>query len=228
MNILDAIPVVLEREEAAQRLGLPSQGPRGELLDGALTRARELIQPRACFRTSYVYEKGEDTVKVGSVTFRSRILRVNLEKADKVFPYVITLGDGLDRAGEAAADMLQKYYLDQLGNLALGQAQEYLLTHLREKYGLGKVSRMNPGSLTDWPLEEQQQLFFLFGHEKIKEALGVSLTPNFLMLPVKSVSGIMFESEKSFHNCQLCPREACPSRKAPYDEALLQYYEAQQ
>ena len=224
MNILDAIPVVLEREEAAQRLGLPSQGPRGELLDGALTRARELIQPRACFRTSYVYEKGEDTVKVGSVTFKSRILRVNLEKADKVFPYVITLGDGLDRAGEAAADMLQKYYLDQLGNLALGQAQEYLLTHLREKYGLGKVSRMNPGSLTDWPLEEQQQLFALLGPEEVRDSLGVSLTSSFLMRPMKSVSGIVFPTEKTFKSCQLCPREDCPGRQAPYNEKLLKDY----
>jgi predicted transcriptional regulator len=40
------------------------------------------------------------------------------------------------------------------------------------------------------------------------------------MVPSKSVSGILFPTEQTFASCQLCPREGCPSRQAPYDPAL--------
>jgi len=40
------------------------------------------------------------------------------------------------------------------------------------------------------------------------------------MVPVKSVSGILFPTEESFASCQLCPREVCPGRRAPYDPDL--------
>ena len=72
---------------------------------------------------------------------------------------------------------------------------------------------MNPGPLKDWPLGEQRQLFFLFGD--VKQAIGVELTESFLMYPVKSVSGIIFPTEVNYENCQLCPRENCPGRRAP-------------
>ena len=45
-----------------------------------------------------------------------------------------------------------------------------------------------------------------------------------LMLPRKSVSGIYFPSEVSFFSCQLCPRDRCDGRKAPYDETLAKQY----
>jgi hypothetical protein len=40
------------------------------------------------------------------------------------------------------------------------------------------------------------------------------------MVPTKSVSGILFPTEDGYANCQLCPRQACPNRRAPYDEML--------
>ncbi len=41
------------------------------------------------------------------------------------------------------------------------------------------------------------------------------------MVPTKSVSGILFPAEESFASCQLCPRENCPNRRAPYDPELF-------
>jgi predicted transcriptional regulator len=77
---------------------------------------------------------------------------------------------------------------------------------------------MNPGSLTDWPLREQRALFSLLGD--VQATVGVELTNSLLMVPTKSVSGIFFPAEESFASCQLCPREACPNRRAPYDPEL--------
>jgi hypothetical protein len=50
--------------------------------------------------------------------------------------------------------------------------------------------------------------------------VGVRLTDSCLMMPTKSVSGIRFPTETSFESCQLCPRDDCPGRRAPYDSGL--------
>ena len=52
--------------------------------------------------------------------------------------------------------------------------------------------------------------------------IGVRLTNSFLMIPNKSVSGMYFPTEWDYDNCRLCPRDACPSRQAPYDRNLYE------
>ncbi|MGE5222062.1 MAG: vitamin B12 dependent-methionine synthase activation domain-containing protein, partial [Omnitrophica WOR_2 bacterium] len=83
-----------------------------------------------------------------------------------------------------------------------------------------KLAAMNPGSLEDWPLSEQNSLFALLGD--VTETTGVRLTDSMLMQPTKSVSGIYFTSAEGFASCQLCPRQACPNRRATYDPDLFQ------
>ena len=95
---------------------------------------------------------------------------------------------------------------------------KHLNEHLIDHFQPGKISRMNPGSLPDWPLPEQQQLFALLGGGPA--SIGIKLTDSFLMVPIKSVSGIWFPNEESFESCRLCPREKCPGRRAPYDPDL--------
>jgi hypothetical protein len=83
---------------------------------------------------------------------------------------------------------------------------------------------MSPGSLEDWPITEQPKLFSLFGNTE--RVIGVRLTDSLLMVPRKSISGILFPSEENFISCRLCPREVCPSRKAPYDESHAAKYKS--
>jgi hypothetical protein len=40
------------------------------------------------------------------------------------------------------------------------------------------------------------------------------------MVPNKSVSGLLYPSEDGFQSCQLCHREGCPNRRAPFDPHL--------
>jgi hypothetical protein len=90
--------------------------------------------------------------------------------------------------------------------------------HLTSLYEPGKLSRMSPGSLADWPIQEQRPLFKILGNTE--KMIGVHLTESLLMVPTKSVSGIRFPTEESFESCQLCPREECPNRRAPYEADL--------
>jgi len=89
-------------------------------------------------------------------------------------------------------------------------------------YALAGISRMSPGSLTDWPIEEQRLLFSLLGN--VEASIGVKLSRSLVMIPQKSISGIYFPTEVSFYSCQLCPRKRCPSRKTGYDKEMAGEY----
>jgi hypothetical protein len=119
-------------------------------------------------------------------------------------------------------DILKKYYLDILGTLALTSARKYFQGQLKSKYAIEKMSFMSPGSLADWPIQEQRPLFKLLGDPQ--KSIGVRLTDNMLMLPAKSVSGVYFPTEASFFSCQLCPRKDCIGRRAAFDHKKAEEY----
>jgi hypothetical protein len=213
METTGPIPVVLDAGEIAARLRFDPVRAGFESLDELVARAQKLIEPRGVCEVGYVGEKGERTVQVSGVTFESQVLRRNLEGTNKVFPYVITVGPALEREAGAQTDLLQQYYLEEMANIALEQAAGLLSSQLETRYGLGPLSNMSPGSLEDWPITEQPKLFSIFGDTE--RLVGVRLTDSLLMVPRKSISGILFPSEEGFVACQLCDRPNCQGRKAP-------------
>jgi hypothetical protein len=216
METMDRIPVILDAGEMAARLRFDPVRAGFESLDELVAFAQKLIRPRAVFEVAYIGAKKEGTVEVAGITFESPLLRKNLESANKVFPYVITVGPELERAAGAQGDLLKQYYLEEMANMALESAAGWLGARLESRYGVTGLANMSPGSLEDWPITEQTKLFSIFGDTE--KAVGVRLTDSMLMLPRKSISGILFPSEEGFVACQLCERERCPGRKAPFSK----------
>lgn len=217
METTGPIPVTLDVKEIAARLRFDPAKAGFESLDGLIAFAEGLIKPRGVMMIAFVGAKGERTVEVAGVTFESPVLRQNLEKTNKVFPYVITVGPELERAAASQGDLLRQYYLEEMANIALEKAAAWLAARLEKRYGVGPLSNMSPGSLEDWPITEQTKLFSVLGDTE--RTVGVRLTDSLLMIPRKSISGIFFPSEEGFVACQLCDRERCPGRKAPFTGA---------
>jgi hypothetical protein len=184
--------------------------------------ATPLISAKAVYKVCYIEEKPEETVIIDGIRLKSLILRKNLEKVGRVFPYVITIGTRLEQKADASTDLLEKYYLDKIGNIALSEVRNHLEEHLRSRFALGGLSYMSPGSLEDWPIEEQRPLFSIL--KGVEVSIGVRLTESLLMIPRKSVSGIYFPTDVTFHSCQLCPRQNCEGRKTRYNEDLAKEY----
>jgi len=44
------------------------------------------------------------------------------------------------------------------------------------------------------------------------------------MVPVKTVSGLLFPSEAGFESCELCSREKCMGRRAAYDPKQVEIF----
>jgi hypothetical protein len=181
-----------------------------------------LITAKAVYKVCYIEEKLEDAIIVDKTRFSSLVLRKNLDEVGRVFPYVVSIGYGVEEKISSCEDLLEQYYLDIIGNTALDKAQRYLEDLLRTRFSLNGISHMSPGSLEDWPLQEQRRLFSMF--KDVESSIGVRLTESCLMIPKKSLSGIYFPAENTFYSCQLCPRKRCEVRKAPYSKDLAKEY----
>jgi hypothetical protein len=218
MEKLEQISLSLDIGEIKNRL----RAGDWEQIQTLLEIAKPLISAKAVYKVCYIEEKLANTVMIDGVRFSSRVLRRNLEKIGRVFPYVVTIGARLEQKADAYTDLLEKYYLDVIGNVGLTEARKHLEDHLRSRFALEGLSYMSPGSLADWPIEEQRPLFSILKGAEI--SIGVRLTENLLMIPRKSVSGIYFPTEVTFYSCQLCPRQHCEGRKVRYNEDLAKEY----
>jgi len=139
------------------------------------------------------------------------VLRVNTEKLNRVFPFVVTCGTELTEWADCSTDMLEIFFADEIKMAALGIAMAQLEKDIEARFNTGVLSQMNPGSLEDWSIYEQKKLFALLGGGVSR--VGVDLLNSMVMYPDKSESGIFFEKEKRFSNCQLCPVARCLSRR---------------
>jgi hypothetical protein len=221
-EILDHIPLRLNPSRAKESLHWNDK--RGTEADFRLLleTAESLIHPKAIYKVATVDRISDDGVTIDGIAFSSRVLRINLEHAKSVFPYIITIGDSLESRASASGDLLQQYYLEALGDMALGTAEDYLSAQIKKQNRIKRLVSMNPGSLKDWPITQQKALFSLFGDTE--GLIGVRLTEHMLMRPRKSISGIYFSSRTKFCSCRICPRENCEGRKAPFDEAFRKKY----
>jgi len=217
-TIIENIKFDLDFEELLTRLRIKEGTSYVKRLKQLVQEAENVANLKVLYKLAYIEDKGDDTVVIDGIKFSSRVLRVNLEKVNRVFAYVATCGYELEKWSEGFTDMLEVFWVDAIKELGLRSARNALTKHLKDKYEMGKIAEMNPGSLGDWPISQQKELFQLL--DDPKELIGVELKSSFLMTPIKSVSGIYFPTETNYKNCMLCPKEECPGRKAPYDEKL--------
>jgi hypothetical protein len=221
MEILENLIPQIDREAVKKSLHLDRQGD-AQLAQRLIDKAKTLIEPKAAFKLCYIDKKLQDAVIINGLRLKSKVLRKNLNAVERIFPYVVSIGAALEQATGKMSDLLEAYYLDVIGNIALAAVRKQLHDHLCNKFALKKISFMSPGSLPDWPIQAQSQLFQLL--PDVEASIGVRLNKSLVMTPTKSVSGIYFQTEVSFFNCQLCQRGKCPGRRARYDEKVARDY----
>jgi len=117
-----------------------------------------------------------------------------------------------DRAKQLSRDgkLIEGYLIDVLGSVMVEKAMDKvqgILQHKMKKHGLQISNRYSPG-YCDWDVKEQKQLFSFFP----EHFCNVSLSDSCLMVPVKSISGIIAIGENvrfKKHVCQNCNMANC-------------------
>ena len=184
-----------------------------EELKCLMDEADKIARPTALFAVCPV----EENATVNGVRIPSDLAVEKLTGRSRCFPYIATCGRELEVWSEQyKGDYLAEFWADEIKKKFLFHVTQATLKHIREAYHTaGHLAAINPGSLEKWPVSGQRELFaILGGREYVKETIGVVYTDSFLMLPSKTVSGIAFESEVFYENCQHCPLERCPNRRA--------------
>ena len=216
--VIKDIPVTIKPERVMDKMRVRDRTRYTHDLEKMLEAAMVVCKPKVLYKSAYIEKKGESSIIADGIELISHVLRVNLDPVHRFFPFVVTCGTELAEWSNSFDNMFDRYCADTICEIALWEANKALEYDLADRFQPGPTSHMNPGSLPDWPLEEQRKVFALRGNPQ--ESIGVTLTDSYLMLPVKSVSGILFATDADFKNCMLCPRAECQGRRAKYDQEL--------
>ena len=228
MNTVLTAPFSLPREEIQSKLSIKSGSQFENSFSEFLKKVEQVAKPKAMYRVSYIDELDLDTVTIEETTFHSQALSKNLASIGRVFPFIATCGIEVDEFPIDQDDILQQYWLNTIKLSLLEASITHLYKTLQNTFRIDNLSAMNPGSgdASVWPIEEQSQLFSLFGGiQTTILQVGVTLLPSYLMVPDISVSGILFPSETKYYNCQLCQREDCPGRQAHFEPELWESFQ---
>lgn len=137
--------------------------------------------------------KDDKTITIGDTEFDvKKIITNQLGKMDIVALFACTAGNGIGEYSKELmheGDFVKGYIADVVGSeiveSAMDKIQDALESNMQED-GLFITDRYSPG-YCGWSVAEQQKLFSFFP----KDFCGIKLSPSSLMLPIKSVSGII-------------------------------------
>lgn len=203
-------------EKIAAKYAVDSDDPLYSRIKDACQEVGEIGKPVACFKEAKVDEWGSDYVVIDGVRFSGKFIADRLKNSKIVYPYVASCGKELDTWGRNCGDMILDYCYDDIRQSSIKPVLDMVHETVMNRFGAYKLASVNPGSIPQWPLSEQKPLFNLLG--SVYETTQVKLEKNLLMYPLKSVSGILFESDEGYCNCRICRRQNCPGRREELDE----------
>ena len=213
--VLRDFNVDLEYADVCQKLHL--QDEDADLMLPIFNEAVDIAVPKAVYTEDYVDSIAGSRVTIGGHAFESEVMSRNLADVHRVFPYVVTCGTEVDDWSHGQSDYFISIWLDMIKEMILGCALDQFERLIKDRYGLSRTGAMSPGSgdADVWPISQQVPLFELIGG--VQRDTGARLTEGFLMVPTKSVSGIIFPSATEYVSCTRCRRKNCRNRRAPCD-----------
>jgi len=188
------------------------------LLDGYVEHAHHLIEPAYSYVIRDIEGVRRSCVFVeGSVVFESSVIAKLLGQCNKVAVFMATIGDRLEEMVLHLAKeglVLQSAVLDAIGSVAVDNLAELVEEKIREiahSQGLTISRRFSPG-YCDWAIRQQKEVFRIVDGR----SAGIRLTGGFLMIPRKSISGIIGigPSDMTVYNpCKTCKKSDCLGRR---------------
>ena len=163
--------------------------------------------------------QGEHVTIDNNVTFSSNIIARLLEQCEKVAVFALTVGDHLEKIVAGLAEdglILKASVLDAIASNATEQVAELVHDRISEEVrsqGLCTSQRFSPG-YCDWNVSQQEMVFRAMNGN----TAGVRLTGDYLMIPHKSISGIIGigmrnNNIENYNPCKTCQKRGCLARR---------------
>lgn len=211
---------LLPPAERRQHKDLASETPIREALDRAVRDALMLVDGRGIYQEfpASIEELGITIASdKQSSTFKLPFPGYNhITGIQAATFFVVTIGDGLEEGVEKAfqhKEPLDAMFLDTAGSAAVELIADQLTLMIANDVsnrGLLSSVRFSPGYCS-WKMELQSTMFQLLD----TSAIGVRLMPSLLMIPQKSMSGVVFHGKdlRPLNPCQDCSHEDCRDRR---------------
>lgn len=188
------------------------------LVDDYVEHAGELIDPLYSYAIKDILlVRGPYVIIEGSIVFESEVIARLLEQCEKVAVLTLTIGRHLEEtAYQLAKDghILQAAVLEAIGSDAAERLADFVqnkISDVANSMGLCDSRRFSPG-YCDWDVSQQRMVFQAMNGNRA----GIRLTEGCLMLPRKSISGIIGlgpPSVKDYNPCQTCDKQDCVGRR---------------
>jgi len=189
------------------------------MVDSMLISIREVCKPSYCYLIKEVEEIDKLGITIDGIRFTTgKIIASYLDQAEKIAFFVATAGKEYEawlKTLHEEGDIWNMFLADIIGS-EIAEATARAVGEDLEKYarlnGSNISNSYSPG-YCGWTVKEQQKLFSFFP----SPPCGVTLTDSSLMLPIKSVSGIIAlgkQIEKKAYGCDICMMKSCYKKRA--------------
>jgi hypothetical protein len=160
----------------------------------------------------------KNSIKCGKVQLNTQsLITKRLRTATAVVFFVCTIGNQVEEWSKSKlnnGDVVSGFIIDQIGSELVERLADWMETQLDTiiaPLGWKRTNRYSPG-YCGWSVGEQKKLFSFFS----PRPCGITLTESALMIPIKSISGIIGIGPNAVlkdYECSLCELENCYQRR---------------
>jgi hypothetical protein len=221
MRKVVSIPVDMSAQELLGRPEFVRLTEKARDLERLLRVSRDLLKPRGVFTLLKVTGVVDGTVQLeGGHALKSVGLADMVRPGGRLAPYAITIGPDLEQEASrmSQVDVFAGWALGRIGDYALGKASLHMRSMVEKELGEA-VSSLAPGAGTGrlFGIDQQTVLFDILDPTN---SIGVKLTQGYLMVPLKSISGVFAATNMEYVACRYCPKD-CEYRRAEFGGEYL-------
>jgi hypothetical protein len=181
------------------------------------------LPTRCIIRAGYrILEIKKNDYRIGGLTIADtffnmdKIVTGQIKKSEWIVLFVCTIGSEMEKWSRQLlnnGDSVKGYLVDMIASLTVESVTDYLHDYIGElmlKRGLKITNRYSPG-YCNWAVSEQHLLFSLLP----PNFCGITLTESALMVPIKSISGIIgagHQVKRKEYICDKCGVKDCTYR----------------
>jgi hypothetical protein len=210
--------ITIHREEVLKALQVPINSS-DSYVDGLISeftqKSLELCSPCARYGLfkNPVFIDNKDLVIENFTFYLEKILASSIKKSSSIIFFISTVGSQVEQLSKQLikdGHLLEGLIVDIIASEIAEEVARLIYERIKvdmEKKGLKITNRYSPG-YCNWPVSDQQKLFSLFKNE----TCGVHLTESSLMVPIKSVSGIIGVGPNVKYQeyfCDKCKMDSC-------------------
>lgn len=182
-----------------------------------LRRLKEITQIKAGFVVFDCFNSAENIIIINDVKFNiGKIISSHIKNSEKIVLFTVSLGKETDKLikDELNEDYFTGYLTDAIASEFTESVVEHLekiITKKATEIGFMTTNRFSPG-YCGWNVIEQHKFFSLLPENFCE----ISLKDSGLMVPVKSVSGIIGfgkNIKRLDYTCTICDFIDCFKRK---------------